>query len=311
MISVVVPAYNEETNIPAAAERIGEVLVPLSEYEIIFVDDGSKDNTWQVISELGKENSYIRGIHFSRNFGKEAALFAGLEGAVGDCVIVIDCDLQHPPELMKNMYEAYQNGAEVVEAVKRSRGKESFFYKMCAKTFYRTMKKDAGVDLDGASDYKLLCRGAVDALLSMPERLTFFRALSSWVGFETVKIPFDVQERNSGTTKWNFKKLFKYAISSITGFTNFPMQIMTVCGTFFFIFALILGIQTLVNFCLGKSADGFTTVILLLLIIGGLLMVGIGIVGYYLSKIYEEIKHRPRYIVSKQVNKRTRNNGEN
>ncbi len=301
MLSVVIPAFNEQENIPVTAERMKEILSPITEYELIFVDDGSKDNTWQIIKELSEKDTSVKGLHFSRNFGKEGAIFAGLKAAGGDCVAVIDCDLQHPPELLPEMLDAWNNGAEVVEAVKASRGKEGIIYKLFAKTFYRMMKNSANVDLDGASDYKLMDRKVVDALNDMPERLTFFRALSCWVGFRTEKIEFDVAPRNAGKTKWSFRKLFRYALSSITSFTNVPMQIITVSGILFFIFALILGIQTIVNFCSGNAADGFSTVILLILIVGSILMLGIGIIGYYLSKIYEEIKCRPRYIVSERA----------
>ena len=301
MLSVVIPAFNEQENIPVTTERMREILSPITEYELIFVDDGSRDNTWKIIKELSEKDSSVKGLHFSRNFGKEGAIFAGLKAASGDCVAVIDCDLQHPPELLPEMLDAWKNGAEVVEAVKASRGKEGIIYKLFAKTFYRMMKNSANVDLDGASDYKLMDRKVVDALNEMPERLTFFRALSCWVGFKTEKIEFDVAPRNAGKTKWSFRKLFKYALSSITSFTNVPMQIITVSGILFFIFAIILGIQTIVNFCTGNAADGFSTVILLILITGSILMLGIGIIGYYLSKIYEEIKCRPRYIVSEKA----------
>ena len=162
------------------------------------------------------------------------------------------------------------------------------------------MKNSSNIELDGASDYKLMDRKVVDALNEMPERLTFFRALSSWVGFRTERVEFDVAPRNAGKTKWSFRKLFKYALSSITSFTNVPMHIITWSGILFFLFAVILAVQTIVNFCTGTAADGFSTVILLLLIIGSILMLGIGIIGYYLSKIYEEIKQRPRYIVSEE-----------
>jgi len=307
MISVVIPAYNEQENIPVAAERLGGILAPLSEYELIFVDDGSKDGTWSLIKQLSETDEHIRGLHFSRNFGKEGAIFAGLKAADGDCVAVIDCDLQHPPELLEKMYSAWKGGAEVVEAVKSSRGHEGLVYKLFAKTFYRMMKNSSDIDLDGASDYKLMDRKVVDALNEMPERLTFFRALSSWVGFTTEKIKFDVEPRNAGKTKWSFRKLFRYALSSITSFTNVPMHIITVTGVLFFIFAVILSIQTIVNFCMGTAADGFSTVILLLLIIGSILMLGIGIVGYYMSKIYEEIKQRPRYIISEEAGRRQKN----
>ncbi|MCL1903006.1 MAG: glycosyltransferase family 2 protein [Oscillospiraceae bacterium] len=318
MLSIVIPAYNEGETINIAADTISEILEKANvDYEIIFADDGSRDNTWDnICKRAARENSRIRGVRFSRNFGKEAAIFAGLEAAAKggdesgengcDCAVVIDCDLQHPPELILKMYELWKKGYEVVEARKSSRGRESPLYKLFAKTFYRLMKSSSGINLDGASDYKLLDRKVIDSLNELPERLTFFRALSAWVGYKTAVVEFEVQPRVHGTTKWSFSKLFKFAVSNITGFTNFPMHMMTAMGIIFMIFAVVLGIQTLVNFFSGYSVAGFSTVILLLLIIGSLLMLGLGIIGYYLSKIYEEIKFRPRYIVNESTNKATK-----
>lgn len=304
MLSVIIPAYNEQENIEKTAETIYKILSDNKiECEIMFVDDGSKDKTWEIISRLSEENSSVRGLKFSRNFGKEGAIFAGLKACVGDAAVVIDCDLQHPPELIPEMVSLWKNGAEVVEAVKASRGKESLIYKIFAKSFYRLMKNSADVNLDRASDYKLMDRKVIDALNEMPERLTFFRALSSWVGFKTAQIEFNVAPRNAGTTKWSFKKLAKFAINNITSFTNLPLQIVTGMGILFLIFALVFGIQTLVNYFSGVSAEGFPTVILLILITGSFLMLGLGVIGYYMAKIYEEIKFRPRYIVSKDTKK--------
>lgn len=312
MLSIIIPAYNEEENIENTAKVISDLMNENGiDCEIIFVDDGSKDRTWQLIDNLTKTNPAVRGLKFSRNFGKEGAIFAGLKACLGDCAAVIDCDLQHPPEAMIEMYNLWKQGYEVVEAVKADRGKESLLYKMFAKSFYRMMKNSANINLDRASDYKLMDRKVVDALNEMPERLTFFRALSSWVGFKTTQVEFVVAPRNAGTTKWSFKKLFKFALNNITSFTALPMQIITVTGVICVIGAIVLAIQTLVNFFCGNAADGFTTVILLLLIIGSVLMIGLGIVGYYISKIYEEIKFRPRYIVSIDTNERRKNNADN
>ncbi len=312
MLSVIIPAYNEQENIEKTAQTIYGILkrddIPC---EIIFVDDGSRDDTWKIIDRLTEENDSIRGLKFSRNFGKEGALFAGLKACTGDCAVFIDCDLQHPPELIPEMYELWKQGYEVVEAVKASRGKENLLYKMFAKGFYRLMKNSANVNLDRASDYKLLDRKAIDALNEMPERLTFFRALSSWVGFKTTQIEFNVAPRNAGTTKWNFKKLMKFALNNITSFTNLPLQIITGTGVVFFIFAVVLAIQTLVRYFGGTADNGFTTVILVTLITGSFIMLGLGVIGYYMAKIYEEIKFRPRYIVSIDTKKRKEARKEN
>jgi dolichol-phosphate mannosyltransferase len=304
MLSIIIPAFNEQENIRRAAGILSSLLTAERiDYELIFVDDGSTDNSWREISVLSVEEPGIKGIRFSRNFGKEGAIFAGLRHAAGDAVVIIDCDLQHPPELIPEMFKLWQGGYEVVEAVKRSRGKEGLCYKLFAKMFYSSMKRSASrsspdMNLDRASDFKLLDRKVVASLLEMPERLTFFRALSSWVGFNKTQVEFDVQPRAAGKSKWSFGKLFKFALSNLTSFTYFPMQFMTVVGFIFFVFAVGLGTNTLIGYFSGRAAEGFSTVILLILITGSVLMLGLGILGYYISKIYEEIKFRPRYIIS-------------
>ncbi|MBQ8613822.1 MAG: glycosyltransferase family 2 protein [Ruminiclostridium sp.] len=305
MLSVIIPAYNEQENIEKTAETIYKILSDNKlDCEIMFVDDGSKDRTWELISRLSEENPSIRGLKFSRNFGKEGAIFAGLKACDGDAAVVIDCDLQHPPELIPEMVNLWKQGFEVVEAVKASRGKEGIIYKTFANSFYRLMKNSADVNLDRASDYKLMDRKVIDALNDMPERLTFFRALSSWVGFKTTQLEFHVAPRNAGTTKWNFRKLAKFAINNITSFTNLPLQIITGAGIIFLIFAVVFGIYTVVQHFSGVSAEGFPTVYLLILITGGFIMLGLGVIGYYMAKIYEEIKFRPRYIVSIDTKKK-------
>lgn len=196
MLSVIIPSFNENENIRRTAGTIAAVLRDAGiEYELLFVDDGSRDSTWAEICAAHEFDPCVRGLGFSRNFGKEGAIFAGLKNAAGDCAVVIDCDLQHPPELIPEMYSLWQGGAEVVEAVKRSRGREGLFHKLFARSFYKMMKSSSGINLDGASDFKLLDRKVINALNELPERITFFRALSSWVGFATERVEFDVQPR--------------------------------------------------------------------------------------------------------------------
>ena len=302
-ISVVVSCYNEEKALPLFYEEMERVrkkdFEGIVEFEYIFVNDGSKDNTWEEIEIASKANPKVKGICFSRNFGKEGAVFAGLEFAHGDCCAVMDCDLQHPPETLVEMYKLWKQGFQVVEGVKATRGKESAIHKLFAKTFYKIISDATKIDMSRASDFKLLDRQVVDAFIALPERQVFFRALSSWVGFKTTYVEFDVQEREAGVSKWSFKSLFKYAINNITSFTVAPMQIVTGCGMFLFAFSIIFGIFSLVKYFSGKSLEGFTTVILLLLIIGSILMMSLGVIGFYISKIYEEVKMRPRYIVAK------------
>ena len=298
MISVILPAYNEEDNIEPAVKEISAVLESCGgDYELLFVSDGSTDSTYDKICALSESDGHVKGVEFSRNFGKEAAIFAGLTVSGGDAVIVMDCDLQHPVSVIPSMIEKWKAGAEVVEGIKNSRGKESIFHKMSAGIFYGIMSKLIKIDMSSSSDFKLLDRKAVDALLRLPESNTFFRALSFWIGFKTDKVYYDVEERRSGKSKWSTRGLMKYAINNATSFSTLPLKIVTAMGWIFIVFAIILGIQTLVRFFMGNSADGFTTVILLLLIIGGFMMLSLGIAGHYIARIYEEVKGRPRFII--------------
>lgn len=311
MLSVIIPSYNENENIRRTAQTIAGILRDAAiEYELIFVDDGSRDTTWEEICAAHDSDPCVCGLGFSRNFGKEGAIFAGLKNARGDCAVVIDCDLQHPPELIPQMYQLWQGGAEVVEAIKRSRGKEGLFHKIFARSFYKMMKSSSGINLDGASDFKLLDRKVINALNELPERITFFRALSSWVGFTTERVEFDVQPRAAGKSKFSMKSLFRFALNNITSFTDVPIRLITWVGVIFGIMALVLGIQTLVKYFCGQAAEGFSTVILLILITGACVLLGVGVIGYYLSKIYEEIKQRPRYIVARTTGGKERADGK-
>lgn len=300
MLSVVVPSYNEEENIFPAAERIGKVLKDAGiENEIIFVNDGSRDSTWIKITAASKDFDNVRGLCFSRNFGKEAAIMAGLSNCRGDCCAVIDCDLQHPPEKLVEMYRLWEQGYEVIEGVKNSRGKEGIFHRAAAKVFYKIMSSSVKIDMMHSSDFKLLDRKVVDVIVSMPEHYSFFRALSSWVGFETATVYYDVEERNAGKSKWSSKSLVKYAMNNITSFSAAPMKIITVLGVIILIFSLVLCIIAIVQKARGSALGGFTTVIIMIGFIGSMIMISLGIIGYYLAKIYDELKGRPRYIISK------------
>lgn len=301
LLSIVIPAYNEQENIDQAFQIISGTLTEKSiPFEILFIDDGSSDQTFACVQKLSGQHKQVRGISFSRNFGKEAAIFAGLEGASGGCCLIMDCDLQHPPALIPEMYRLWQEGFEVVEGIKASRGKESPFHALCARGFYHIISGATGIDMSRASDFKLLDRKAVDALLILPERAPFFRALSSWVGFKTTALSFEVQERTAGVSKWSLWSLTKYAIRNITSFSGAPMQMVTLLGWVMLLASLVLGVQSLYRYFSGTALEGFTTVILLQLIIGSVLMISLGIIGHYISRIYEEIKARPRYIIRKQ-----------
>ena len=299
MLSVVIPAFNEQEMVPAAAEQIDGILsragIP---HELIFIDDGSRDATWAEIRAESEHRDTVRGVHFSRNFRKEAAIFAGLQAADGDCVAVIDCDLQHPPEKLVEMHRLWEQGVEVVEGVKTDRGEESLAHRVAAKTFYRLISEATHIDMTRASDFKLLDRKAVNVLLSMREKRAFFRALSSWIGFRTAEVPYEVRERAAGESKWSTWLLIKYALSNITAFTSLPLHLITGCGAASFLAALIVGIVSIVRLAMGRVVTGLTGAVILLLFLSGLIMVGLGIIGYYLGNIYMEIQDRPRFIVS-------------
>lgn len=302
LLSVILPSYNEEMMVERAGERLGQLLEGEKiKFELIFVDDGSKDATWSKIEEMAKRYKFIRGIHFSRNFGKEAAVFAGLAQATGDVVAVMDCDLQHPPQTLVEMYHLWEQGYEVIEGVKTSRGKESAIHKKCAGFFYGIMSKATKVDMQNASDFKMMDRKAVDSILSLPERNMFFRATSSWVGFQTTSVEFEVQEREAGESKWSTWSLVKYAFTNIVAFTTVPLQFVTVGGGVCFLLSLCLIIYSLVQYFTGHAIEGYTTTIMVLLLIGSAIMLSLGVIGYYIAKIYEEVKHRPRYIISRIV----------
>ena len=300
MLSVILPAYNEEKMISIAARTLSGILdeagIP---FELLFINDGSKDGTWREICAAREKDPRICGVCFSRNFGKEAAMFAGLEKARGDCCVVLDCDLQHPPEKIIEMYRLWEEGYEVVEGIKVDRGSESGMHRFAAKSFYGIISKATGLNMADSSDFKLLDRKVVDALNQMPERNVFFRALSFWVGFKRTTVRYRVRQRTAGESKWSTRSLIKYAINNIGSFSSAPLHIITVLGVLMLITSLVFGVVALVQKFAGTAIGGFTTVILLLLFTGSLIMISLGIIGYYIARIYEELKGRPRYIISR------------
>ena len=299
MLSVIIPAYNEEATIGRAAQVIDGVLGEADiQHELIFVDDGSKDTTWEQITIASASRPTVRGIHFSRNFGKEAAMLAGLTESHGNCCVVIDCDLQHPPEKIVEMYRLWEQGYEIIEGQKSSRGTEGKLHALAVGAFYSVISAATGFDMKNASDFKLLDRKAVNVLINMRERNAFFRALSSWIGFKTTYVTFDVRDRESGVSKWSTKSLVKYALSNISSFSTAPMQVVTALGVIMFVISVILGVVALVQKFCGQALEGFTTVILIQLFSSSIVMISLGIIGYYIAKIYEEIKGRPRYIIA-------------
>ena len=299
-LSVVLPAYNEEQMLAKTCRTLKKIL-DLAEinYELVIVDDGSTDQTWKIIEETAEKDRNVTGVHFSRNFGKEAAIVAGLAQASGNAVAVMDCDLQHPPEEVERIFIGM--GYEVVEGIKKSRGTETVFHRKSAGFFYRIMSRATGFNMENASDFKLLDRKAVESVLSMPERSMFFRATSSWVGFKSTSVLFEVQEREAGESKWSTGSLIRYAFRNIVAFTTLPLQFVTIGAGGCFICSLLLLIYSLVRYYTGHAVEGYTTLLIVMLFIGSAVMMSLGIIGYYIARIYEEVKRRPRYIVSRII----------
>ena len=306
MLSLIVPAYNEEASISLFYNKSTELLTQNinlnTAFEIIFVDDGSNDNTWPTIKSLMQKDERVHGIKFSRNFGKEAAIFAGLHKAKGDCAVVMDCDLQHPPELIPEMYAQYLQGNQIVRCIKKHRNKESALRKLCNAIFFRLFDSSDSTHLSigNTSDFQLIDRKVIDYILKFQETSLFFRGISAYVGFKSKDIEFGVPERVAGTSKWSYTSLIQYAFSNMSAFSSKPLQLVTFSGIILLVLATILTIRTLYVYFMDAAAPGITTVIILLLFIGSMLMFSLGIIGFYVGKIFEEVKHRPRYIIDEE-----------
>ena len=299
VLSIIVPVFNEGAGLSeSVAQILGAARSLERDCELILVDDGSTDGSWECICGLADEYESIRGVQLSRNYGKESAIFAGLSRSTGDHVLVMDADLQHPPAAIAPMFEAYlAEGLDVMDGIKRTRGHETPWYRWSAGAFNRLFSSLTGIDLERASDFKIMSRQVVASLLELEERGLFFRGLTSWVGFRHGTYEFDVCSRSHDTSSWTALKLFRFGTGAITGYTSSVLHIVSILGVFFSLFAVVLGTQTLATKLAGNAVDGFTTVILLLLVIGAVIMLSLGIIGEYIAKIYEEVKNRPRYIV--------------
>lgn len=298
-----ISAFNEEESIQYCVNVINDIMSRAEfNYEIVIVDDGSTDNTWCIIQSISLKCPYIKAISFSRNFGKEAAILAGLAYSCGNAVITMDADLQHPPVVILDFIEKWkEENVKIVEGVKNNRGEENILHRCLVNQFYRLMSCAVGKNLSNTSDYKLLDREVVNVILKMPEKQMFYRAITSWTGFKTEIVEYEVQNRIYGRSKWSVLKLMKYAVRNITSFTSAPLQIITACSMFFFALAICMGIISLIKWITGNALEGFTTVILLQLIIGSIIMFALGLIGYYISKLCDEVRDRPRYIIKEKI----------
>jgi len=313
MLTIIIPAYNEVAGIAHAVNEIKNVAEKCADlFEIIVVDDGSTDATFGKISELAQMDQRVKGMKFSRNFGKESAILAGLRASSGNVVVTIDADLQHPPSLIPEMLAKWRQGAKVVHAVKSDSFKNHYVYRLRANIVAGILEKMGGIKIGNSSDFKLLDRMAVDVLVrEVSERGRFYRGLTYWVGFDQVSVPFAVVSRTAGTGKWTLLSLISLAITAIVSFTSAPLRIVTVLGALTLLIGFVIGIEALISWFRGQAVSGFATIILTLLILGSFIMISLGIIGEYLARIYDEIKARPSYLVESITGFETYNSIDN
>ena len=302
LLSVVAPIYNEEELVEAFVHRTCAAVADYA-FELVLVNDGSADSTPELLDRLAASDPRVRVIHLSRNFGHQAALTAGLEHAAGDVVAMIDADLQDPPELIPRMVEQWEHGSDVVYAVRRQREGETAFKLATASWFYRLFDKLAQVDLEpNSGDFRLLDRRALDALLSMTERSRFLRGMTVWVGFAQTAVPYERDARTAGETKYTLRKMLRFSLDAIASFSHLPLQLATYAGLLsagvaFVAIPVVLGLRITDSYL-----PGFGTITILILLIGGIQLIALGVIGEYVGRIYDEVKHRPLYIVREERN---------
>lgn len=301
-LSVVIPVFNEEELVKESISTIlDELNKTAREFEVILIDDGSSDRTWAEIVKIINSNSGLHAIRFSRNFGKEAAIRAGILNAKGAAIIVMDCDLQHPPALIRQMLEKWDEGYDIVDAVKSDRGSESSLYKLASLTFSEITERLTGLRLRGSSDFKLISRRVADVYTNLPEYSLFYRGMTEWMGFRHALVSMKVQERKAGLSKWTPVRLTRLAVTALTSFTSLPLQIVSLMGGFLVLVSCGIACVVFYQWIEGTASSGFPTVILLQLFIGGSIMLSLGVIGEYISQIYYEVKRRPPFIVLDEV----------
>ena len=303
-MSVIVPVYNEEGNVALLAARVAKVAEScVASFEIIFVDDGSRDGTLAAARALNAQDRRIRTLAFSRNFGKEIAIAAGLDHADGDCVVIMDADLQHPPETIAEFIEKWREGYKNVYAQRRDRNNESAGRRWFAKKFYALFEAFGEIALPaGAGDFRLLDRQAVIALRSMGERARFSKGLYAWIGFKSTGVPYDVADRASGATKFSYRKLTRFALDGLMSFSTLPLKVWTYAGTIVSAFALSMAIYFLSRTAVyGVDVPGYASLIVSVLFFAGIQLMSLGILGEYIGRIFAEVKRRPLYLISERI----------
>jgi len=302
-LSVVVPVFNEEENIPELYRRLLPVLEGcVSSFEVLFVDDGSRDRSWELVRDLAGRDGRVRGLKFSRNFGHQMAFAAGLEHARGEAVVIMDADLQDPPEVIPELVARFREGWDVVYAQRRRREGESAFKLLTAKAFYRLLRRITPVDIPlDTGDFRLMSRRAVEAFRRLGERHRFTRGLVAWLGFRQTGVLYDRAARHAGDTKYPLRKMMRFAIDAITSFSHVPLQLATWLGFAVSAFAFAYILVVLVLKVVGISWPGYTSLMAAILFLGGVQLVMIGLLGEYLGRVYDEVKRRPLYLVQEEV----------
>ncbi len=299
-ISVIIPIYNEEENIGHLYKRLSAVMEKLGvSYEFIFVNDGSRDKSIHLIKELSTTHAEVKYIDFSRNFGHQIAVTAGLDKSAGQAVVIIDADLQDPPELIAEMYQKMKEGYEVVYAQRKSRKGESFLKKLTAKAFYRILSKITSISIPvDTGDFRIIDRKIVDILKDMPEKNKYLRGQISWIGFNQTYVEYERDERHGGETGYTYRKMFRFAIDGITAFSDFPMKVVTFFGFIVSLFAFIVTVFAIFSWLVLKNVvPGWTSLMISILFIGGIQMIAIGIIGEYLGRMNSNVRDRPLYII--------------
>jgi len=309
-ISVIIPIYNEEQNIPALFARLNNVVSNITpSCEFIFINDGSKDNSLELVRELSREYSFVKYIDFSRNFGHQIAVTAGLDQCSGNAAVIIDADLQDPPELISDLYKKLSEGYNVVYARRRKRDGEGFAKKFTAKLFYRILAKITSISIPvDTGDFRIIDRKIIDVLKEMPEHEKFLRGQISWIGYRQTYIMYDRSERQAGKTGYTYRKMISFALDGITSFSNFPLKFATIAGFIVSGLSFIMILYALYSRFISENYEpGWTSLMLAVLFIGGVQLIGIGIIGEYISRISENVRKRPLYIIN-DTNIRPENN---
>ena len=304
-ISILIPCYNEEQSLPLLYPELVKLMDanPDYEWELMFVNDGSKDNTLAVLQQLRQQDSRVNYVDLSRNFGKEAAMLAGFDHVTGDCMVIIDADLQHPPTLIPEMIKWWEQGYDDVYAKRKSRGKESWLRKRLSLQFYKILQRSSRFEvLQNVGDFRLLDRCCINALRQLRESERYTKGMYSWIGFKKKEIEFEQGDRIAGESSWNYRQLFSFAIDGITSFTNAPLRISTVVGFVVSLCAFLYMIYVFFKAVIfGDPVQGYPTLVILILFLGGIQLLSLGIIGEYIGRIYNETKNRPDYIV-REVN---------